>query len=53
MVFVARDAIAYSPIWSEGLARFTPSPHHTDADIEHLVQALVEIWADVGLAKAA
>jgi 5-aminolevulinate synthase len=33
--------------------RITPSPHHTDADIEHLVQALVEIWADVGLAKAA
>jgi hypothetical protein len=22
MIFVARDAIAYSPIWSEGLARF-------------------------------
>jgi 5-aminolevulinate synthase len=33
--------------------RITPSPHHTDADIEHLVRALVEIWADVGLAKAA
>jgi 5-aminolevulinate synthase len=33
--------------------RITPSPHHTDADIEHLVKALVEIWADVGLAKAA
>jgi 5-aminolevulinate synthase len=33
--------------------RITPSPHHTDADIEHLVQALVEIWAEVGLAKAA
>jgi 5-aminolevulinate synthase len=33
--------------------RITPSPHHTDADIEHLVHALVEIWADVGPAKAA
>ena len=33
--------------------RITPSPHHTDADIEHLVQALSEIWAEVGLAKAA
>ena len=33
--------------------RITPSPHHTDADIEHLVQALAEIWAEVGLAKAA
>ena len=33
--------------------RITPSPHHTDADIEHLVRALAEIWAEVGLAKAA
>jgi 5-aminolevulinate synthase len=33
--------------------RITPSPHHTDADIEHLVLALAEIWAEVGLAKAA
>ncbi|MGX7745504.1 5-aminolevulinate synthase [Rhodopseudomonas parapalustris] len=33
--------------------RITPSPQHTDADIEHLVQALAEIWARVGLAKAA
>jgi len=33
--------------------RITPSPHHTDADIEHLVQALAEIWAEVGLARAA
>ena len=33
--------------------RITPSPHHTDADIEHLVQALAEIWAEMGLAKAA
>jgi 7-keto-8-aminopelargonate synthetase-like enzyme len=23
----------------------TPSPHHTDADLEHLVQALAKIWA--------
>ncbi|MBB5049737.1 5-aminolevulinate synthase [Rhodopseudomonas rhenobacensis] len=33
--------------------RITPSPHHSDADIEHLVQALTEIWAELGLAKAA
>jgi 5-aminolevulinate synthase len=33
--------------------RITPSPHHTDADIEHLVQALSEIWAKLGIAKAA
>jgi 5-aminolevulinate synthase len=33
--------------------RITPSPHHTDADIEHLVLALTQIWAEVGIAKAA
>jgi 5-aminolevulinate synthase len=33
--------------------RITPSPHHTDADIEHLVKALAGIWTEVGLAKAA
>jgi hypothetical protein len=31
--------------------RITPTPHHTNADIEHLVQALTEIWVEVGLAK--
>jgi 5-aminolevulinate synthase len=33
--------------------RITPSPHHSDADIEALVAALSEIWAEVGLAEAA
>ena len=34
--------------------RITPSPpHHTDEDIEHLVQALAEIWTEVGFTKAA
>jgi 5-aminolevulinate synthase len=33
--------------------RITPSPHHSDADIEQLVNALTEIWAEVGIAKAA
>jgi 5-aminolevulinate synthase len=33
--------------------RITPSPHHTDDDIEYLVRALAEIWAEVGLARAA
>ena len=33
--------------------RITPSPCHSDADIEHLVTALSEIWAEVGLQKAA
>jgi len=33
--------------------RITPSPHHSDADIDALVAALSEIWAEVGLAQAA
>ena len=33
--------------------RITPSPYHSDADIEHLVSALSEIWAEMGLAQAA
>ncbi|GJD99125.1 5-aminolevulinate synthase [Methylobacterium isbiliense] len=33
--------------------RVTPSPLHSDADIDHLVAALCAIWARIGLAKAA
>ncbi len=33
--------------------RITPSPLHTEADIDHLVTALAEVWAQIGLAKAA
>jgi 5-aminolevulinate synthase len=33
--------------------RITPSPMHTDADIEHLVAALAAIWGKVGLKLAA
>jgi 5-aminolevulinate synthase len=33
--------------------RITPSPLHTDADIDHLVNALTEIWAEIGLKRAA
>jgi 5-aminolevulinate synthase len=29
--------------------RITPAPYHSDADIEHLVQALAEVWTEVGL----
>jgi 5-aminolevulinate synthase len=32
--------------------RIAPSPHHTDAGIERLVQALAEIWEEVGPAEA-
>jgi len=31
--------------------RITPSPVHTDADIEHLVSALSEIWSQCALAR--
>ncbi len=33
--------------------RVTPSPLHSDADIDHLIGALSAIWAAVGLAEAA
>jgi 5-aminolevulinate synthase len=33
--------------------RFTPSPLHSDADIEHLVRSLSIVWADFGLRQAA
>jgi 5-aminolevulinate synthase len=33
--------------------RITPSPFHTDADIDNLVGALSAIWADAGLERVA
>jgi 5-aminolevulinate synthase len=33
--------------------RITPSPLHTDADIEHLVASLSDIWSELSLARAA
>lgn len=33
--------------------RITPSPVHTDADIEHLVDALSTIWSQLALERAA
>jgi 5-aminolevulinate synthase len=32
--------------------RFTPSPLHTDADVNHLVVALSELWSQCALAKS-
>ncbi len=33
--------------------RITPSPLHTDDDIEHLIAALTFLWAEIGLKRAA
>ncbi|TXM91161.1 aminotransferase class I/II-fold pyridoxal phosphate-dependent enzyme, partial [Methylobacterium sp. WL122] len=33
--------------------RITPSPLHTDADIDHLVEALAVIWGRIGLERVA
>ena len=33
--------------------RITPSPLHTDEDIEHLIAALTFLWAEIGLKRAA
>ena len=33
--------------------RITPSPLHSDQDIDHLVGSLSTIWAELGMAKAA
>jgi 5-aminolevulinate synthase len=40
------------PQGSERL-RFTPTPLHSDADIDHLVGALQEVWASLGLKEVA
>jgi 5-aminolevulinate synthase len=33
--------------------RITPSPLHTDADIDHLIDALSTVWSELSLARAA
>jgi 5-aminolevulinate synthase len=33
--------------------RITPSPLHTEADIDHLVRSLTAVWAQLNLARAA
>ena len=32
--------------------RLTPSPQHSDADMDHLVSALVQLWRDFGLSAS-
>ena len=33
--------------------RITPSPLHSEADTDHLVQSLAEVWTELKLARAA
>jgi 5-aminolevulinate synthase len=33
--------------------RFCPGPLHSEADIDHLVQALSEVWSELSLRRAA
>ena len=33
--------------------RITPTPLHSDADMDHLLEALSTIWAEQGLERAA
>ncbi|MDZ7600689.1 MAG: aminotransferase class I/II-fold pyridoxal phosphate-dependent enzyme, partial [Hoeflea sp.] len=39
------------PVKTERL-RITPTPMHSDADIEHLAGALSELWSQCALARA-
>ena len=32
--------------------RFTPSPLHTDADVEYLVEALTTLWKQCAISRA-
>ena len=54
-----RDALYVQPINYPTVARgterlrITPTPLHTDADVEHLAASLARIWHEMGLPRAA
>ena len=43
---------ARGPVWGIERLRITPSPFHTDSDIDHLGQALHSLWQHCALARA-